>query len=306
MSSFSPEPESNGRGKDLLIAAVVLALAFSALFVSEQRQEQISNGLQITVLRPFLGIQQRRASSRIRATQVDSMLILVDSLTVMLSSHSAVVDENRVLRELLQLGERAGGDYLPSNVLRPGTPGSESMFIVSVGSDSGIRTGSPVIGPGGLVGVIRSVRARDAVGMDWTNADFRASAMLADGSAYGLVQNESGDFLEQDQLVLNGIPFNEDVSPGALVVTSGLGDVFPRGIPIGRVRELQETEGSWRSSYYLEAAAHPGAATHVLVLAGEGSADVTAVWPPDSTATSDSLPLDSAGPPPDGSGGPAR
>lgn len=304
--SFAPEPESNDRGRDLLIAGVVLALAFSAMFVSEHRQEQISNGLQVTVLRPFLGIQQRRASSRIRATQVDSMLVLVDSLTVMLSSHAAVVDENRILRELLGLGERVGGDYLPSNLLRPGTPGSESMFIVSVGSSSGVRTGSPVIGPGGLVGVIRAVRTRDAVGMDWTHPEFRASAMLADGSAYGLVQNESGDFLEQDQLVLNGIPFNEDVRLGGLVVTSGLGDVFPRGIPIGRVRELKETEGSWRSSYYLEAAAQPGAATHVLVLAGEGSPDVMAVWPPDSTAVPDTLAVDSTGARSDPPGGPAR
>lgn len=289
MSQYAPEPESNGRGRDLLIAGVILALAFSAMFVSTERQEQISNGLQVTVLRPFLGIQQRLATSRLRATQVDSMLVLVDSLSAMLSTHAAVVEENQTLRELLALGERAGARYVPANVLRPGTPGSASMFIVSVGAQDGVAVGSPVIGPFGLVGVIRAVRRQDAVGMDWTHSDFRVSAMLADGSAYGLVQNESGTFLEEDQLILNGIPFNHDVVPGTMVVTSELGGRFPRGIPIGRVRELAGTEGSWRSSYYLDAVVHPGDATHVLVLTGGADQDVTDVWPSDSVALGDSL-----------------
>lgn len=289
MSQYAPEPESNGRGRDLLIAGVILALAFSAMFVSTERQEQISNGLQVTVLRPFLGIQQRLATSRLRATQVDSMLVLVDSLSAMLSTHAAVVEENQTLRELLILGERAGARYVPANVLRPGTPGSASMFIVSVGAEDGVTVGSPVIGPFGLVGVIRAVRRQDAVGMDWTHSDFRVSAMLADGSAYGLVQNESGTFLEEDQLILNGIPFNHDVAPGTMVVTSELGGRFPRGIPIGRVRELAGTEGSWRSSYYLDAMVHPGAATHVLVLTGGADEDVTDVWPADSVLSGDSL-----------------
>lgn len=304
MSSYGPEPESNGRGRDLLIAGVVLALAFSAMFVSEERQEQISNGLQATVLRPFLGIQQRLAVSRLRATQVDSMLVLVDSLSAMLSTHAAVVDENRTLRELLALGERAGTDYVPANVLRPGTPGSASMFIVGVGTEDGVRVGSPVIGPFGLVGVIRGARRRDAVGMDWTHPEFRVGAMLADGSAYGLVQNEPGTLLGQDQLIMNGIPFNEEVQAGALVVTSGQGGVYPRGIPVGTIRELAGTEGSWRSSYYLDALVQPGAATHVLVLTGPADADVTDVWLLDSIgAGSNSLDDGAPGGPPTGGPG---
>jgi hypothetical protein len=56
------------------------------------------------------------------------------------------------------------------------------MFIVDVGGEDGVRVGSPVVSPRGLVGVIREVRATNAVGMDWAHPEFRASAMLADGS----------------------------------------------------------------------------------------------------------------------------
>lgn len=278
MPPYAPEPESGGRRRDIFFAVFVLLLALSAMFVSEERQRQISNGLQVTALRPFLGVQRQLAASRTRASSVDSILAVVDSLSTLVASHEAIIDENRTLRELIGLGERTERPYRAATVLRPGTPGSESMFIVGVGSNDGILVGSPVVGPYGLVGRILEVRPDDAVGMDWTHPEFRASAMIADGSAYGLVENRSGAFLEEDRLVLNGVPFNQPVVTEALVVTSGLSGVFPRGIPIGRIREIESSEGSWLKSYYLTPVVEPGAATHVIVLAGLGGADASSIW----------------------------
>ena len=282
MPPYGSEPESNGRRRDPLIAAVFLVVAFSTLFLAPPTQQAISTGLQLSVLRPFMGVQRRLEESRIRAERVDAMTARIDSLSSMLSTHAAIVDENRTLRTLLGLAERAGPDYLPATVLRPGTPGSESMFIVDVGTTDGIHNGSPVVGAFGLVGVIREARVRDAVGMDWTHPDFRASAMLADGRAFGLVDREAGPFREMDRMVLNGIPFNEPVTDGTLVVTSGSGGVLPRGIPIGRIAGLAQSEGDWRKSYYLEPVVEPGAATHVLVLTDSAGVDISAVWPGDS------------------------
>jgi len=282
VSSYGAESGSNGRGRDLIFAAVVLVLALSTSFLAEPSQQRISAALQVTVLRPFIATQERLEEARIGAAQADSLITLVDSLSSQLSTQSALVDENRTLRSLLLIAERAGPKYLPATVLRPGTPGSESMFLVDVGAGDSIAQGSPVVSPFGLVGVIREVRSGNAVGMDWTHPDFRASAMVADGSVYGLVENRPGDFREADRLLLNGIPFNEEVVPGSLVLTSGLGGVFPRGIPIGTIDALADEEGTWRKSYWLSPLVQPGAATHVLVLQEGVGDDVTAVWAADS------------------------
>lgn len=284
MPPYGNESESGGRGRDLTVAGVVLVLALSTSFLSEPSQQRISAALQVSVLRPFIATQKRLEEARIGAAQADSLMTLVDSLSSALSTQSTLLEENRTLRALLDIAERAGPSYLPATVLRPGTPGSESMFIVDVGSDDGIAQGSPVVSPFGLVGVIREVRRRNAIGMDWSHPDFRASAMLADGSAYGLVENRAGRFREEDRLLLNGIPFNARVIAGTLVVTSGLGGVFPRGIPIGRIDALADQEGSWRKSYWLTPLVRPGAATHVLVLREGIGDDVTDVWPTDSIA----------------------
>ena len=282
MPPYGNEPEPSGQRRDLMVAGVFLVLAFSTPFFSAPTQQSISTVLQVSILQPFMGVQRRFEVSRLRAENVDSMTARIDSLSAMLSTHAALIDENRTLRTLLGLAERAGVEYLPATVLRPGTPGSESMFLVDVGREDGVETGSPVVGPFGLVGVIREARARDAVGMDWTHPDFRASAMIADGSAFGLVERREGGFREEDRLMLNGIPFNEAVTGGALVVTSGLGGVFPRGIPIGRIDGLAEEQGDWRKSYWLAPVVEPGSATHVLVLTNRVDEDVSAVWALDS------------------------
>lgn len=284
MPSYGNDSEPSTGARDLVVALVVLVVAFSTSFLSEPTQQGIARALQVSVLRPFISTQERLESARVGAVQADSLQALIDSLSSALSTQSALVDENRTLRALLEIAERAGPSYLPATVLRPGTPGSESMFFVELGSRDGIAQGAPVVSPEGLVGRISEVRRVNAVGIDWTHPDFRASAMLADGSVYGLVENRPGRFREEDRLLLNGIPYNEEVAEGALVVTSGLGGVFPRGIPIGRIQALADEEGEWRKSYWLSPMVHPGGATHVLVLRGDAGADITEVWAADSVA----------------------
>ncbi|MBT8488665.1 MAG: rod shape-determining protein MreC [Gemmatimonadetes bacterium] len=282
MAPYDNESDSNGRGRDLLVAGIVLVMALSTSFLAEPRQQRISAALQVSVLRPFIATQERLEQSRIGAAEADSLMALVDSLSSRLSTQSALRDENRNLRALLQIAERAGPEYLPATLLRPGTPGSESMFLVDRGARDGLVEGSPVVSAHGLVGVVREVRERNSVGIDWSHPEFRASAMLADGLVYGLVENRRGAFREEDRLLLNGIPFNEPVAPASLVVTSGLGGIYPRGIPIGRLDALADQEGTWRKSFWLVPMVHPGAATHVLVLRGGGAGDVTEVWIADS------------------------
>lgn len=282
MAPYDSDNDASGRSRDILVAGIVLVMAVSTSFLAEARQQRIAGALQVSVLRPFIATQERLEQSRIGAAEADSLMALVDSLSSRLSTHSVLLEENRNLRALLQIAERAGPEYLPATLLRPGTQGSESMFLVDRGARDGLVEGSPVVSPHGLVGVVREVRDRNAVGIDWSHPDFRVSAMLAEGVVYGLVENRRGAFREEDRLLLNGVPFNEPVAPGSLVVTSGLGGIYPRGIPIGRIEALADEEGTWRKSFWLVPMVHPGAATHVLVLREGVARDVTEVWASDS------------------------
>ena len=287
MPPYAPEPENTGGRRQAGLAVVFVLLALVAFYLPEAAQQRLAWSIRFTVLRPFIELQQTVRASALRARTVDEVQVQMDSLTAALSTQGALADENRTLRSLLDLRTRMGPGFRPAAVLRPGTPGSESMFLLDLGARDGVRVGSPVIDRHGLVGVVREVREASSVGMDWTHPDFRASAMLADGSGYGVVETRRGDFREEDQLVLNGTAYYESVPEGMPVLTSGLGGVFPRGIPVGAVAGVAEVEGRWRKSYYLRPMVHPSAVTHVLVKVSEGTVDLSGVWPPDSVITRD-------------------
>ncbi|MDT8369600.1 MAG: rod shape-determining protein MreC, partial [Longimicrobiales bacterium] len=205
-------------------------------------------------------------------------------------------EENQRLRALLGLRERLPSGWLPAEVLRPGTQGSESIFILDLDEGDRIRERAAVVTREGLAGVVRERRGRQAVGMDWTHPEFRASAMSEDGLTFGVVESVRGAFREEDRLVLRGTPYNTLLEPGTLIVTSGLGAAFPRGIPIGRIGPVRAAEGGWRRSYWMTPVVEPGAITLVLVESeATGGRNETPGETPDERVADTAPPLDSAG-----------
>ena len=284
MPAYGAERETGGGRRQAAVAVTLLVLSLATSYLPDPAQQRVAWALRASALRPFIATQERLADARVRTTEVAVIRGQLDSLAAILSTQSALSDENRTLRNLLDLGDRVGPVYQAVSVIRPGTPGSESMFLIFLGAEHGLRIGAPVINRHGLVGVIREVRGRTAVGMDWTHPDFRASAMLADGTAFGIVETHRRTFREEDRLVLNGMAYYEDVPDGMPVLTSGLG-VLPRGIPIGLIDGVSDVEGLWRKSYWLRPVVEPGAVTHVLVAVGEAPIDLAAAWPVDSIRT---------------------
>lgn len=272
MASYT-EPPEEGRGRrDITVAFVFLFLSAVALYLPAAVQSQVAEGLRGTVLRPFILTQEARAQGRLRSEDTLLLQAQLDSLGSIVASQASLLEENRTLRQHLELEQRAPGTFVHANVIRPGTSGTESMFLLDVGSDHGVQPGDPVLmrtGRIGLVGKIQEVTPRSAIGLDWSHPDFRASATTADGTVSGLVEPRRGDFRGADRLLLNAIPYYEPIDSGTLIVTAGLGGVFPRGIPIGEVLALHQDFGEWRSEYWLRPVVETGKATHVLVVIGD-------------------------------------
>jgi rod shape-determining protein MreC len=279
MPAYAPESSDIGGRRQLGIAAgfVVLAILVSAL--PAPVQNTIAAGIRATFLRPFILTQEALTAARIRAIETEALQERVDSLLAVLTNQSMVVRENAELRATLGLRNRLGAEYRAADVVRPGTSGSESMFVVSLGERDGVQLNAPVLDHRGLVGVIREVRPTTAIGIDWTHPDFRASAMAWGIDAFGLLEPSREAFREADRLLLNGAPYNTELPEGTRILTSGLGGVYPRGIPIGVVRGTAEEEAGWRRSYWVEPSVHPGAVTHVLVRTNQlGGTDLTEYW----------------------------
>jgi rod shape-determining protein MreC len=209
-----------------------------------------------------------------------------DSLAALVAAQASLSEENRQLRSALGLTARVKDTFISANVLQPGLSSAESTFLLDVGSDNGVRVGSPVITADGLLGVVWEVEQKRSQAIDWTHREFRVSAMTADGLAYGLVEPRRYEHRDQDVLALTGAPFQVDVRPGQRVVSSGRGNLIPRGVPIGTVVGIEDADTGWRKSYLIRPAVRPESARHVLVGIGDSqAADLSEVWhvaaPPD-------------------------
>ena len=265
MATFPSDPGRTNGGRENLLAVGILVLSMVLLYLPGAARREIAAAIQGSVLRPFLATQEMLVRLRARAASVDRLESRIDSLVSILSAQRTVSEENRRLRELLGLTPRAATSSRVGTVTRSGTMGSESMFFVDIGKRDGVAPGAPVLTGEGLVGVIREVRDGVSIGMDWTHPDFAAGVMTADGSYYGLVTARRGAFKEDDRLILDGIPYQADLAGGTLIVTSGRGGVYPRGIPVGTVERVAESELEWRRSYWIRPAVAVGSVTHVHV-----------------------------------------
>jgi cell shape-determining protein MreC len=288
MPAYTIETHDTSGRRQVVVTAIFIVAALVVTYLPASGQQQVAAFLRGTLLRPFVSTQATITTARVRATETDALRQRLDSMVASMAAQGVLAEENRRLRGLLDLSRKLGPTFASATAVRAGAAGSESSFQVDVGAADGVRPNAPVISARGLVGVIRDVRADHSIGMDWTHPDFRAGAMTADGTTYGLVESRRGRFREEDRLAFNGTAFHTRLEEGTVIVTSGLGGVFPRGVPIGLVDGLAEAEGGWRKSYWLKALADPGTATHVLVAVGDPTGtptDLTPIFPPDSVLT---------------------
>src|SRR6266704_1928679 len=159
------------RGDTFAFLGCVL-LSVAAMSLPERIRDPLARGLRQTVLAPFLALQQQ--------TELHSAALAATFLPELRS-------ENTRLRSLLGLGTRLSSGYVPAEVLHEPEPSSALSFIVSAGKNQGVKPLSAVVSPEGLVGIVSSVDAKTSVVVSWAHPEFRASAMAADGSVYGIV-----------------------------------------------------------------------------------------------------------------------
>lgn len=271
-----------GRSKSRLdsTALIVCAvLSLIALVLPAQVREPIASGLRRSLLAPMLRLQQRSEESRHALTTHDAVVSQRDSIALRAMGITSLETENTRLRDLLGLGSRLKWGFIPAEALHGRGVRDEFGVTLSAGSLAGVQKMSPVVAPEGLVGMVDNVDPSLSHAMVWTHPDFRVSAMSEDASAFGIVQAHLSTGPGRYLLELRGVPFRTSIKPGTMIVSSGLGGVYPRGIPIGRVLNETKTPETWARTYLIRPAVFPADVYAVMILKTDrASAGVDNVW----------------------------
>lgn len=266
---------------DTVVLLGCVALSLVAMSLPTRVRDPLASGLRRTVLWPLLQLQTQSEQLRTTRARYSRMTVERDSFAIAAAVLGELRAENARLRGLLGLGPRLGIGFVPAEVLHQATATDALTLVISAGSRQGVKMLAPVVAPEGLLGYVSRVEATTSVVATWVNPEFRASGMAADGSVYGIVgpyaTSRPGVWL----LELRGVPYRQDVTFGTVILTSGLGGVLPRGVPVGTVIAVARESG-WERTYLVRPAVAPGSASHVMVLLENHPADLRSAFAPDS------------------------
>ncbi|WP_293826171.1 rod shape-determining protein MreC [uncultured Parolsenella sp.] len=209
-----------------------------------------------------------------------------DDLKAQVARLTEYEDEANTLTDLLQLRNQYNLDSTAARVIARSTDSWSSTITIDKGTTSGIQTGMPVMTSTGVVGQVSECGPTTATVRLITDESSGVSAKVQSSGAQGQLQGSADGTLH-----LNLIRTDQQVSTGDSVVTSGLGGVYPKGLPVGTVSNVTKSSGSLYYDITVEPLASVGSLEEVLVvtsLSGDQQAtadDATAANAQDRTTS---------------------
>lgn len=185
---------------------------------------------------------------------------------------SEVADENQRLRRLLDLRERLPLETLPGEVIAREWGGWVRSITVNRGRDDRVLRLTAVITPDGLIGRVVEVRPGASVVQVLTDPASTVGAHVVRTRTPGIVEGEPRGTLRLKYMARGG----RQIQVGDLVVSSGQSGLVPRGIPIGRVRAIDDRGSALFHYATLAPAVEYARVDEVLLLTGSTSQDLAA------------------------------
>ena len=204
--------------------------------------------------------QQNEAAVRQQMAAQASRSLQVEQLTL----------ENQRLRELLVMRERISTTTTGAQVLYDAAdPYSRKVFI-DRGQTHGIVAGSPVIDDSGVLGQVTRVYPLVSEVTMLIDRDQAIPVLNTRTGVRSVVYGQPGT--DGDGLELRYTLANADISEGDLLTTSGVDGVYPPGLPVGRITQVERRAESSFTRINCAPVARMQGALHVLVLAPVGQA----------------------------------
>lgn len=159
-------------------------------------------------------------------------------LTALVAQDEEIRQENERLRGLLNMQETYGVSGVTAQVIGRSTDAWNQTITINKGERDGVDSGLTVMGPVGVVGQVVSTSRTTATVRLLTDPKSGAAALIQSNRAEGIVRGSLDGLL-----YLQNVDADVQVSVGDLVLTSGLGGSYVRGLLIGTVVKVEGSAG---------------------------------------------------------------
>lgn len=271
------------RRRRMAVLGVTLLSSFLLLSLQARQEspsvEFLKKGLLLS-LSPFLKLSTfavKRVSAvwteyvDLRGLRQESLRLKeeVHQLQIQLYALQEAALENERLLNLMELKRRMPYRTLAARVIGKDATNWFRSVIIDKGSGAGIRRNMPVLAPEGLVGRVVEVAAFSSKVQLITDPMSSVGVTVQRSRATAVAVGHLGMSLR-----LKYLPLMADVVIGDRVITSGIGGIFPKGIPIGEVAWTRRPSGA----LFQEAGIIPGVdlsrLEEVLIIVSGGESQV--------------------------------
>lgn len=265
-----------------IILAVALVMAFLLMTLQVRHDRAVVSFTRQAVLflvSPVIKVTAVTVSSvsRVWGDYVDLRNLREESLR--LTREAAVLQrrisyleeqalETQRLQGLLAMKEVSRAEFLAARIVGKDATNWFKTVLIDRGSLAGIRRNQPVVAPDGLVGRVVEVTPTAAKVQLITDPVSAAGGLIQRTRVIGIVSGSLGAGLK-----VRYLPLMADIAIGDEVVTSGMGGVFPKGIPLGRVIAAERRSGALFQEATLAPKVDLSRLEEVLILIGTESRD---------------------------------
>jgi rod shape-determining protein MreC len=182
----------------------------------------------------YAGLQNAREENEILKRQLAEAQMAMQQ-------QRAVADRARGLQELLDLRDRTNLQTTAAEIIGAAADPDFRTVTIDKGKSSGLTTDMAVMAPEGVVGRVVVPSARSAKVQLLIDRNAAAGVIIERSRAQGVAMG-----LGDGRLILEYTSDAFDVAIGDDVVTSGIDGIYPKGLPVGKVEELEKNGASFK------------------------------------------------------------
>ena len=159
-----------------------------------------------------------------------------------LAQYSDLKEENERFREMLNFAEeRDNYNYIGCDIISYSGGSFNDGYVVNKGTNDNVAKGMVVITNKGLVGQVTSVGTNWSIVQTLTNENIAVSVMVeSTRDATGYITGYKEDSQNRNLAKVYDLPMDSEVKEGDVILTSGVGMVYPKEIRIGEVIKVEE------------------------------------------------------------------
>jgi rod shape-determining protein MreC len=239
-----------GRGPPLGATFLTLAILSIALMVADQRYDQLARvrgwltaaayPAQVAVDLPFRAWDWLTGSfadrSRLRRENLE-LTARLRLANLQLQRFAALEDENRRLRDMRENSAGVAERALVASILNVDLDPFRHRVLLDSGAQDGVFKGQAVLDGEGIFGQVSRVHARTAEVILISDAE-HAIPVQSNRTGLRTIAVGTGD---SSRLSLPFVTVESDLKQGDLLLSTGMGGVFPPGYPVARVTRVERT-----------------------------------------------------------------